>query len=101
MRIAKINVTNAAYCVYEFWNYTPHWWYGNVFGRCFDCNDKEFAIGPWPYAKISFDRFARADDEGAAAGLSVFDMRTLDMIKAGCCPPRLMSELAGEEPTEG
>jgi hypothetical protein len=83
--------------VFEFWNYTPYWMYGNVHGRCFDCNDKEFTTGPWIYAKISFNRFATKEDGEIAAGLSPFDMRTLKDIKEGCCPPRLMAHLLETE----
>lgn len=79
--------------MFEFWNYTPYWMYGNVHGRCFDCNGIEFGLSGWIYAKISFDRFATAGDGGTAASLTPFDMRTLKDIEEGCCPPLLMAHL--------
>jgi hypothetical protein len=99
--IAKVSVWAAAYCVFDFWNYTPYWYYGNVWGRCFDCDDRLIKERLRLYAKITFNRFATAADEAIAKSLSPFDMRTLKDIKEGCCPPRLMSELLRLDATAG
>jgi len=100
MRWMKVIVHRAAYCIYRFYNYTPFWEYGNVFGKCFDCND--IAIpGDWIYAKIILDGSSHKEARAAAGSILVNDMRTLEKLKAGCCPPRLMRELLLEDATAG
>ena len=92
MRWLNVIVPSGAYCIYRFYNYTPYWEYGNVYGKCYDCNDVPF-VGDWIYAKIILEGAKHKDAEAAAGSILLNDIRTLDQLKAACCPPRLMSEL--------
>lgn len=97
MFVVPIRVIYAAYGVFGFTVGTPYWNYINVYGRCFDCNDFLMKETDRPFAHIELQGASREDADAFAASLTPFDLRTLDMIKAGCCPPRLTAHLLETE----
>lgn len=98
MRIIPIRVHGAAYGVFSFGVSTPYWNYINIYGRCYDCNGIMMKEVDRPYAHVELEGTPREDGEKFGSIMSPFDLRTLEMVKAGCCPPGLVNPLLGEGP---
>jgi len=98
MRVIKIKVEKAAYCTYK-WPYTSGYWdYVVCNGPCFDCDDEQIGKGDYSYAQIKLEGATHADAIKYASSMPILDMRTLEMVKAGCCPPGLINEILEGDP---
>jgi len=89
MKISIVLVPDTAYAVYKYCSFSRHWNYINVMGGCYNCKDKLLPIGDQVYAKIILEGMSHDDAEKYAAGITLVDLRTLEMMLSGCCPKGL------------
>lgn len=94
MKILKVIVPfEPAYCIYKYPYFSPYWNYVTAFGPCFDCNDLRIGKGDYVFANVLLEGLSYEEGIVFAQVMSPFDMRTLEMVKAGCCPPGLVNTI--------
>jgi len=84
--------------VFKFASGTPYWDYVNVWGQVYDCNDLLLTVRDQLYAQVQLEGETHKTGKAYAKVASPFDIRSFDMIKAGCCPPGLVNEILGGGP---
>jgi len=97
MKIDKVIVPDAAYAIYDHISASGYWNYVNVYGKCYNCEDELLPLGSWLYGKIQLEGGSVKDARLTAECWSPFDLRTLEMIQAGCCPKALTNVQIQEE----
>lgn len=93
MEIIPFRIKYGAYGIYSFGVGTPYWNYVNVWGKVYDCNDLLIIERDMLYGHVELEGEFYKLGEAYAKIASPLDIRTFEMIKAGCCPPGLTNLL--------
>ena len=95
----KLNLTKGpAYCTLTFRTSHPSWSYINGYGVCFDCEGENYGVPGRMILRIELEGGSRKAGLASIPVGGMYDMRTLEMIEAGCCPPGLMNEMLDDGP---
>ena len=98
MKIVKVHMPEVAYATFGFCACFSFRGYCNVYGKLYGCNDNLLLEYDQMYAQVYFNGSTEEEAREYAFIASPFDMRTLEMVLSGCCPPGLINEILSEGP---
>lgn len=98
MKIGQLTGDKYAYATYVGTSASIHHEMVRVWGKVFDCYDRLMPIGHPVYLWITIGKGELEEALDYGRTMSPYDLRSLDMIKTGCCPPGLVNVfLEGKE----
>jgi len=87
-----------AFCIAKWTSTSPFWRYINIYGPCFGCAGGKWGAGEHMIGRVYKEGASEAEAMALAKSVEIIDTRTLESVKAACCPPELINELLGGGP---